>query len=55
MPNTPCLVGAAASAACAGTVSTPADLDLVSAMMSAAGTCLTVEERLFDAVVRRRV
>ena len=52
MPNTPCLVGAAASAACAGTSSSSADdVVAVSAMMSAAGLCITVEERLMDAVV----
>ena len=51
MPNTPCLVGAAASAASVGSASTPADLDLVLRLMRGAGTCDVVEERLMDAVV----
>ena len=52
MPNTPCLVGAAASVACTGAFSTAADVDDVSNIMSAAGLCITLdEERLMDAVV----
>lgn len=42
MPNTPCLVGAAASAACAGTYAADGDLHLVSKLMASAGTCITV-------------
>ena len=50
MPNTPCLVGASASAACAGANAGAEDLERVTGLMSSAGLCLTVEERLFDAV-----
>ena len=54
MPNTPCLVGAAASAASVGSASTPADLDLVLRLMRGAGTCDVVEERLMDYRRRRQ-
>ena len=51
MPNTPCLVGAAASALCAGRHATDEDVETALTLMLGAGTCHIVEERLMDAVV----
>ena len=55
MPNTPCMVGAAASAACVG--DDPADPTLAAAdlarvvrLMRGCGECVVVPERLMDAV-----
>ena len=50
MPNTPCLVGEAASALCMGALATPEDGELVQQLMGAVGTCYQVEERLISAV-----
>ena len=55
MPNTPCMVGAAASAACVGDdpadpMLAAADLDGVVRLMRGCGECVVVPERLMDAV-----
>jgi pyrroline-5-carboxylate reductase len=56
MPNTPCMVGAAASAACVGDepadpMLAASDLDSVVRLMRGCGECVVVPERLMDAVV----
>ena len=50
MPNTPCLVGASASAYCRGTHATDADARLVNQLLSAVGVCFELPESLLDAV-----
>lgn len=50
MPNTPCLVGAGASAWAAGESATEADGGLVQRLLSTVGTAVAVPERLLDAV-----
>ncbi len=50
MPNTPCLVGASASAFSPGPHATPADVELVSRMLNAVGRAYPLPERLLDAV-----
>ncbi len=50
MPNTPCLIGAGASAFALGRGATPEDSVLVQQLMSAVGVCLPVPEKLLDAV-----
>ncbi|MEW5898359.1 MAG: pyrroline-5-carboxylate reductase [Bacillota bacterium] len=50
MPNTPCLVGAGASALCAGTHAREEDLRRARAIFSAVGRVAEVPERLMDAV-----
>ena len=55
MPNTPCMVGAAASAACVGDdpadpMLAAADLDSVVRLMRGCGECVVVPERLMNAV-----
>lgn len=50
MPNTPCLVGAAASAICPGTHATETDRKRARAVFSAVGQVVEVQEGLMDAV-----
>lgn len=50
MPNTPCLVGAGATALCRGTHATEAHLALAQALFASVGVSVEVEERLLDAV-----
>lgn len=50
MPNTPCLVGASASAFALGGAATAADGQLVESLLSTVGVAMRVEERLLDAV-----
>ena len=50
MPNTPCLVGASASAFCAGGAATADDSRLVSRLLSSVGLAVELPERLLDAV-----
>ena len=50
MPNTPALVGAAATALSAGSHATPADLDQAKALFDAVGKSVIVDESLLDAV-----
>lgn len=50
MPNTPCLLGAGASAFACAASATPADADLVEAMLSTVGIALRVPEKQLDAV-----
>jgi pyrroline-5-carboxylate reductase len=50
MPNTPALVGAGASAVCAGRWSTAGDLEVAEALLGAVGLVVRVEERQMDAV-----
>ncbi len=50
MPNTPCLVGAGASALCAGTYAGEEDLRRARAIFSAVGRVAEVNEELMDAV-----
>lgn len=50
MPNTPALVGAAATAIAGGTHATKNDLAQVRAMFAAVGNVVEVEEKLLDAV-----
>lgn len=50
MPNTPCLVGESASAYCVGGTATPADGELIAALLSSVGVALPVAEHLIDAV-----
>lgn len=49
MPNTPCLVGAGASAVAAGAHATQDDLDLVKRIFESVGTAVTLDEYLIDA------
>lgn len=50
MPNTPCLVGAGASAFALGPSATPADAELVQTLLSTVGVSAQVPETLLDAV-----
>lgn len=50
MPNTPCLVGASASAFAAADSATPADIARVESLMNAVGRAFAVPEKLLDAV-----
>ena len=50
MPNTPCLVGAGASAYCCGAGVTAEDKQLAASMLSAVGWAGEVEEKHMDAV-----
>jgi pyrroline-5-carboxylate reductase len=50
MPNTPALVGAGASAICAGSRAGDADLDWAESLLGAVGLVVRVPERLMDAV-----
>ncbi|HUS62113.1 MAG TPA: pyrroline-5-carboxylate reductase, partial [Acidimicrobiales bacterium] len=50
MPNTPALVGAAASALAAGTSATDDDLAWAEGILAAVGTVVRVPEKLLDAV-----
>ncbi len=50
MPNTPCLVGAGATALCRGTHATDVHLQLARSLFAAVGESVEVEERLMDAV-----
>ena len=50
MPNTPALVGAAASAVSAGSSASLADLEWAEAVLSAVGLVVRLPERLLDAV-----
>jgi pyrroline-5-carboxylate reductase len=50
MPNTPCLVGASASAFAGDDRATEADLQLVERLMGAVGVALRLDEKLLDAV-----
>src|SRR5262249_33240763 len=50
MPNTPCLVGASASAFASADSATPEDVALVERLLNAVGRVFAVPERLLDAV-----
>jgi pyrroline-5-carboxylate reductase len=50
MPNTPCLVGQSASAYALGPTATPADAELVAALLGAVGRAWQVPESQLDAV-----
>jgi pyrroline-5-carboxylate reductase len=50
MPNTPCLVGASASAYAGSTAATDADLQLVERLLNSVGRCVQVPEKWLDAV-----
>jgi pyrroline-5-carboxylate reductase len=50
MPNTPCLVGASASAYAAGEAATEDDLKLVDRLLNAVGRAYRLPEHLLDAV-----
>jgi pyrroline-5-carboxylate reductase len=50
MPNTPCLLGAGASAFARGGSATDADAALVEQMLATVGTAIAVPEKLLDAV-----
>jgi pyrroline-5-carboxylate reductase len=50
MPNTPCLIGAGASAFALGHHATPADGQLVQRLMDAVGRAFLLSEHLLDAV-----
>ena len=50
MPNTPALVGEAASAWCASPETTEEDFKLINNILSSVGTVCTVDEKLMDAV-----
>jgi pyrroline-5-carboxylate reductase len=50
MPNTPCLVGASASAYAAGPGATAADVALVDRLLSSVGKAIRVPEKSLDAV-----
>lgn len=50
MPNTPALVGAAASAVAAGRRATPADVEWATDVLSAVGTVVELPETALDAV-----
>jgi pyrroline-5-carboxylate reductase len=50
MPNTPCLVGASASAYCLGGAATTEDGTLVEQLLSAVGVAVALPEPLLDAV-----
>lgn len=50
MPNTPCLVGASASAYAPGPTATAKDIELVDRLLKAVGLAYQVPEKLLDAV-----
>ncbi|MCI0683403.1 MAG: pyrroline-5-carboxylate reductase [Gemmataceae bacterium] len=50
MPNTPCLVGASASAYAAGPAATDDDVRLVDRLLNSVGKAMAVPEKLLDAV-----
>ena len=50
MPNTPCLVGASASAYCLGGVASEADAALMQTLLGAVGLAVKLPEPLLDAV-----
>jgi len=50
MPNTPCLVGASASAFAASSAATAADVQLTERLLSSVGRAMQVQEKLLDAV-----
>ncbi len=50
MPNTPCLIQQGASAYALGASASPADADLVHALLSSVGLAVQVEEKMMDAV-----
>jgi pyrroline-5-carboxylate reductase len=50
MPNTPALVGAGATALCAGPRATPSDLELARALFDAVGRSVVVDETHMDTV-----
>jgi pyrroline-5-carboxylate reductase len=50
MPNTPCLVGASASAYCPGDKATPEDIAVVDRLLNAVGRAFRLPEHLLDAV-----
>ncbi|MFA7405315.1 MAG: pyrroline-5-carboxylate reductase [Pelobacteraceae bacterium] len=50
MPNTPALIGAGATAVCAGRKASSDDLDLARQVFAMIGIAVTVEEKLMDAV-----
>jgi pyrroline-5-carboxylate reductase len=50
MPNTPCLVGRAASGYCVSKRATAEDGDLINRLLSAVGIAVAVDEKLMDAV-----
>jgi pyrroline-5-carboxylate reductase len=50
MPNTPCLLGASASAYAPGPTATPEDVQLVDRLLNAVGRAFRVPEKLLDAV-----
>jgi pyrroline-5-carboxylate reductase len=50
MPNTPCLVGAGASAFALGSAASESDGDLVSQILAAVGICFGLPEAMLDAV-----
>lgn len=50
MPNIPCVVGAGAAAFAGGANATPADLEIVGAILSSFGVGMPVEEKYLDAV-----
>ena len=50
MPNTPCLLGAGASAFAIGGTATPADAAIVEQMLATVGMAVAVPEKLLDAV-----
>ena len=50
MPNTPALVGCGATALCAGSHATAADLETAEALFSSVGIAVTVPEKSIDAV-----
>lgn len=50
MPNTPCLVGASASAFAASPAATKGDIDLTERLLSSVGSAVQVPEKLLDAV-----
>jgi pyrroline-5-carboxylate reductase len=50
MPNTPCLIGASASAYCPGETANEEDIRLVERLLGAVGRAVRVPEKLLDAV-----
>ena len=50
MPNTPALVGAAATAICGGTHASDENLATATAIFEAVGVCVETDEKLFDGV-----
>lgn len=50
MPNTPALVGEAATAICAGAYATPEHMTQARSIFSALGLCVETDEKVFDAV-----